>query len=163
MTPQEIVTQLTLNPHPEGGFYKETYRCGTKSCFKGFDGERNVATGIYYLLEKGDFSALHRIKSDETWHFYLGEPLELVEITPEGKLIKTLIGNDLMAGETPQYTVKAGNWFGSRSSGLLSLVGCTVYPGFDFQDFEMGDRLDLVKQFPHLETIIQAFTRSTTF
>ena len=159
MTPQEIVKHLDLLPHPEGGYYKETYRSNIETNFDGFNGKRNVATSIYYLLEKGDFSALHRIKSDETWHFYSGDALELVEITPEGKVIETKIGNRFELNEVPQYTVKAGNWFGSRSSGEYSLVGCTVYPGFDFIDFEMGDREQLLKEFPLLRNNIMELTR----
>lgn len=159
MTPEEIVNHLDLLPHPEGGYYKETYRSRLSGEFDSFDGSRDVATGIYYLLEEGDFSALHRIKSDETWHFYAGDPLELIEITPDGRLIETKIGNDLLNNEKPQYTVEAGNWFGTKSSGKYSLVGCTVYPGFDFKDFEMGDGEELVRLFPHLKTNILAFTR----
>jgi len=159
MRPKQIVENLDLLPHPEGGYYKETYRSTVSAEFDGFSGRRDVATGIYYLLEKGDFSALHRIKSDETWHFYSGDALELFEITPDGKLIETRIGNNLEKGEVPQYTVNAGNWFGSRSGGEYSLVGCTVYPGFDFQDFEMGEREVLLKEFPQIPEVIKLLTR----
>jgi uncharacterized protein len=154
-----IIKFLGLNKHPEGGFYKETYRSASKSNFEDFDGERNLATGIYYLLEENDFSAFHRIKSDETWHFYDGEVLELIEIDKDGELILTLIGNDVKEGDVPQYTVKAGNWFAARSRGAFSFVGCTVYPGFDFQDFEMADRESLINQYPDYEDVISLFTR----
>jgi len=156
---KNIVKNLDLLPHPEGGFYKETYRSEISSDYDGFDGKRNVATGIYYLLSEGDFSAFHRIKSDETWHFYAGEALELVEITPGGKLIKTLIGNQFEKGEQPQYTVNAGNWFASKSSGTYSLVGCTVYPGFDFQDFELAERNSFIQEFPDHIKLIEGLTR----
>ena len=157
--PNRIVSLLNLQKHPEGGFYKEIYRSSLSTDFQGFEGVRNLATGIYYLLEENDFSALHRIKSDETWHFYDGETLEIVEIDTKGELILTLLGNDLLNGEVPQYTVKAGHWFGSRSRGVYSFVGCTVYPGFDFQDFEMAKRSDLLAEYPDYSDIIQLFTR----
>lgn len=155
----QIAKKLDLLPHPEGGFYKETYRSEIETNYKGFDGKRSVATGIYYLLGEGDFSAFHRIKSDETWHFYDGEALELFEITPEGELIKTFIGNQLLKGEKPQYTVKAGHWFASKSSGSFSLVGCTVYPGFDFQDFELAEQASFIEEFPVHKLLIEKLTR----
>lgn len=156
---EKIIKLLGLIKHPEGGFYKETYRSSTETEFEGFEGQRNVATGIYYLLEQDDFSAFHRIKSDETWHFYDGEPLEVIEIDSEGELTLTLIGNDLMMGDIPQYTVKAGNWFCARSRGEFSFVGCTVYPGFDFKDFEMAKRNELLAQYPECSDVINLFTK----
>lgn len=156
---KRIVDFLKLQSHPEGGFYKEIYRSEITSNFVGFEGKRSVATSIYYLLEKGDFSALHRIKSDETWHFYIGETLEIVEISLDGEWKSTKLGIDFVNMEVPQYTVKAGSWFGSRSLGSFSLVGCSVYPGFDFLDFEMANAAKLKEQFPKLEDLIQVFTR----
>lgn len=154
-----IIQKLGLLPHPEGGYYLETYRSDTQIEVAGFEGKRSAATSIYYLLESGDFSAWHRIKSDETWHFYSGDPIKVVEITPQGEHTETLIGNQLAQGQLPQYTVKAGNWFGSRSTGAYSLVGCSVYPGFDFQDFEMADPALLLDQFPGLKPVILDFAR----
>ncbi len=154
-----IIKFLALEKHPEGGYFKEIYRSETKATFNGFNGERNIATGIYYLLEENDFSAMHRIKSDETWHFYDGDSLELIEIDSYGELTLTLIGNDIANGDLPQYTVKAGNWFCSRSRGQFSFVGCTVYPGFDFKDFELGERDKLITQFPDYQDVITLFTR----
>ncbi|MCD6017104.1 MAG: hypothetical protein K0S53_225 [Bacteroidetes bacterium] len=165
MTVDLLVNKLALIPHPEGGYYKETYRSTlniAQQCLpKGFNGERSVATGIYFLIEKGNFSALHKIKSDETWHFYYGDTLEVIEINEEGTLTSTFIGSDLSEGETFQYTVKANNWFGSRvkGEGKMSLVGCTVYPGFDFNDFELAKREDLVQSFPQHSKIITELTR----
>ena len=156
---ETIVKMLSLTKHPEGGFYKEIYRSSTEVEFQEFTGKRNLATGIYYLLEQDDFSAFHRIKSDETWHFYDGEPMEVIEIDTDGGLTLTLIGNDLMMGDVPQYTVKAGNWFCARSRGEFSFVGCTVYPGFDFQDFEMAKRKELLSQYPEYSDVINLFTR----
>ena len=120
-----------------------------------------MATGIYFLIEKGNFSALHKIKSDETWHFYYGDALEVIEIDHDGNLSFTHIGSNLSKGESFQYTVKANTWFGSRVSnnGTFSLVGCTVYPGFDFYDFELANRNDLIKLFPQHQNIITELTR----
>jgi predicted cupin superfamily sugar epimerase len=165
MTVETLVKELDLLPHPEGGYYKETYRSeGTiaQACLSSdFSGERNMATGIYFLIEKENFSALHKIKSDETWHFYYGDALEVIEINEQGDLIITKIGSNILKGETFQYTVKANTWFGSRVSanGNFSLVGCTVYPGFDFNDFELAKRDDLIKLFPKHQTIITELTR----
>jgi predicted cupin superfamily sugar epimerase len=165
MTVDILVKALDLLPHPEGGFYKETYRSPVKlspQCLStDFSGERNIATGIYFLVEKGNFSALHKIKSDETWNFYSGDALEVIEIDEAGNVKTTLIGPDILKGERFQYTVKANTWFGSRVStnGQFSLVGCTVYPGFDFNDFEMAARSVLIKQFPQHEGIISELTR----
>lgn len=165
MTVETLVKELNLLPHPEGGYYKETYRSEgkiTQACLSpDFSGERNIATGIYFLIEKGNFSALHKIKSDETWHFYYGDALEVIEINEQGILTITKIGSNLLKGETFQYTVKANTLFGSRVSGngLFSLVGCTVYPGFDFNDFELANRLELIQLFPQHSQLISELTR----
>ncbi len=165
MTVDTLVKELNLLPHPEGGYYKETYRSEgiiTQTCLTSdFSGDRNMATGIYFLIEKGNFSALHKIKSDETWHFYYGDTLEVIEIDEQGKLTITQIGSNLQEGETFQYTVKANTWFGSRvnSNGNFSLVGCTVYPGFDFNDFELAQQQDLIQLFPQHRQLIIELTR----
>ncbi len=166
MTVHQLIQHLGLLPHPEGGYYRETYRSGmlipASALPAEFGGERNVSTAIYFLIEEGNFSAFHKIKSDETWHFYAGDALEVVEIIESGALITTLVGNRIDEGQTFQYTVKAGNWFGSRvaKGGSYSLVGCTVAPGFDFKDFEMANRLDLLARFPEYNSTILALTRS---
>lgn len=157
-----LVTQLDLKPHPEGGYFKEWYRSPQASLYPQMSGSpRSLCTSIYFLLEEGQFSALHRIKSDEIWHFYAGNPLEIVEITEDGKWQTTLLGNGLSANEQLTHVVKAGRWFGSRPSqgSTFSLVGCTVAPGFDFADFEMPDQSYFLTQFPHLKEQILAFTR----
>lgn len=165
MKAKDYIEHLQLLPHPEGGYYKETYRSdwmiSESIAEKGFTGDRSLVTAIYFLIEKDNFSALHRIKSDEIWHFYAGDPLEVIEISGEGELICTKIGNNILNGEQPQYTVKAGRWFGSRvlKGGAFSLVGCTVAPGFDFRDFEMGDRGKLVSDFQEYWEIIGEMTR----
>lgn len=162
---KEFIHHLDLLPHPEGGYFRETYRSELILPSDGlpseFSGSRNAATAIYFLIEKNNFSALHKIKSDETWHFYAGDPLEVIELNENGELKKTNIGSGLDRGELFQYTVKANTWFGSRvlSGGEFSLVGCTVAPGFDFRDFEMASRESLLDQFPHLEKLILEMTR----
>ena len=152
LTADEIIKKLNLAAHPEGGWYRRTYeseeKVGPPYIDRGQNQNRFLKTGIYYLLSGKQKSLLHRIKSDEMWHFYLGDPLTLVEITPtdasspnEGhQLSQTILGTSLLQGEVPQYTVKKGSWFGGylkKESGFC-LVGCTVSPGFDFDDFEMA-------------------------
>ena len=154
MDAKYYIRTLNLLAHPEGGYYKETYRsAGTLSTNSG---NRNFCTAIYFLLEEGNFSAFHKIKSDELWHFYTGDVLEVIEITKEGKLKITELGPDNF-----QYCVPVGNWFGSRvkKGGKFSLVGCTVAPGFDFVDFEMAEREKLLNEFNQHEKIIKELTR----
>lgn len=156
-TSEELIKNLGLQPHPEGGWFKETYRCASSFDGNGdFPAGRSYATSIYFLITSDSFSALHRIKSDETWHFYEGDPFEIVEITPNGKLISTCIGKG-----NYQYTVPQGHWFGSRvlAGGEWSLVGCTVAPGFDFRDFDLADREALIKDFPDHANVIHQMTR----
>ncbi len=161
MTVEFLVQQYNMLPHPEGGYYKETYRSDAVTYFDELQGKRNNSTGIYFLIEKGNFSAFHKIKSDEMWHFYHGDSLEVIELHQNGELIKTRIGNNLKEGETFQYTVKANTWFASRvfQNGQFSFVGCTVCPGFDFADFELADQKLLSEQFPQHEVIIKELTR----
>ena len=159
-TIQQLIQNLNLIPHPEGGYFAEHYRSPERFSPSGFQGTRSFATSIYFLLEKGQFSALHKIKSDEIWHFYLGDPLEIIEIEPDGNLIKTVLGQNIANGEALSYVVKAGNWFGSRplAGSNFSLVGCTVSPGFDFADFEMPSRSYFMKIFPQHKVMIQEMT-----
>jgi len=154
------VKNLELKPHPEGGYFKETYRSKTSGEFAGFTDKRNLSTGIYFLLEKGNFSAFHRIKSDEMWHFYAGDPLVVHMIDEEGNYNKQLIGPKLEQGQTLQFVVPAGVWFASEviDQGSYSLVGCTVSPGFDFNDFELADK-NFVTKFPVHRTLIQKLVR----
>jgi predicted cupin superfamily sugar epimerase len=139
MTAQEYVNELKMLPHPEGGFYKECFRSNQSIQFPGFEGERSVSTSIYFLLEKGQTSALHRIKSDEIWYFHDGQTLEIIELDEQGNEKITLLGKNLMNGEVLQHVVPAGIWFGARlaPNSEFCLVGCQVSPGFDFRDFEL--------------------------
>jgi len=158
------VSALSLTPHPEGGFFKETYRASdlipVGTFGDRFDGPRNVATGIYYLLESGDFSAFHRIRSDEMWHFYAGGALEL-HILHEGRHDAIRIGREIHRGEVLQYVVPAGAWFAATpvTGVAYSLLGCTVSPGFDFADFEMANSTELAHQFPGFAHLISRFSR----
>lgn len=138
-----LVARLKLAPHPEGGFYRETYRSAETTTTD--RGPRSVCTAIYFLLPKGSKSRLHRIQSDELWHFYGGGPLRIVEIRADKTVVETVLGP-----ENPQARVPAGTWFGSlpEPDSPFSLVGCTVSPGFDFADFEMADRGAMLAEFP---------------
>lgn len=161
LSADDYVRELRLQAHPEGGWYAEVFRSEMKILPHGFSGERAASTAIYFLLEQGQFSALHRIKSDETWHFYDGAALEIIEIDLAGNLISTMLGRNLLQGEQLCYTVKAGHWFGSRPAqdSAFSLVGCTVAPGFDFADFEMPDQAWFLAAFPQHSELVRAMSR----
>lgn len=158
MNADEIISRLGLKPHPEGGFYRESYR--SPGTFESGRGPRAHSTAVYFLLRRGEISRLHRLKSDEVWHFYGGGPLTVAEIAPDGTRRETVLGPDLDAGQTPQHVVPAGSWFGAfPSEGTeFSLVGCTVAPGFDFSDFEMAARAGLTQRFPHAAALIKRLT-----
>lgn len=160
------IEQLQLLPHPEGGYYKENYRSSEsirQSALPArFSGDRPVSTAIYFLLNAGNFSALHRIQSDECWHFYAGDPLLVHMIHPDGKAETVVLGNDPAAGQLFQYVVPAGCWFGSEPApgSAYSLVGCTVAPGFDFADFELATAAQLLAGYPQHEVLIRRMCRS---
>jgi len=158
----KIIEKLGLKPHPEGGFFAETFRSPLQITLP--DGRiRSASTAIHFLLPVGTFSALHRVASDEVWHYYDGEPLELTTITPEGELKTIVLGHDLAANQIPQWVVPAGVWQGARplqsDNAGYTFVGCTVAPGFDFADFEMPDRKKLLQLFPQHTSIICELTR----
>lgn len=161
----DIIARYNMQPHPEGGYYKETYRSAEailQQALPGrFAGDRAFATAIYFLLQQGNFSAFHRIKSDECWHFYAGETLLVYVIDGNGELQVTKLGSHVAAGETFQYVVPAGCWFASvpaEGSGYC-FVGCTVSPGFDFADFELAEREALIAEYPQHEAVIRQLTR----
>ena len=164
-TINNIIKHLELLPHPEGGFYKESYRSeltiGEEVLPEEYQGDRNVSTAIYFLLTSDNFSAFHRIHQDEAWHFYKGSPISLHVITKNGVYENHIIGSELELGQVPQYVVKGGDWFASEVSvkNSYSLAGCTVSPGFDFADFEMAKRADLIKEFPDHKDIISRLSR----
>ncbi len=158
------VEKLQMQSHPEGGYFVETYRSAEKMdknfLPKRFSGDRNFSTGIYFLLESHHFSAFHRIQSDEMWHFYAGDALNIYYIDNQGLMQTIRLGNNPEKSEVFQAIVPAGVWFGSKPAieNSYSLVGCTVAPGFDFADFEMPDRQNLVQQFPQHQATIEMLT-----
>lgn len=165
MTAQQLVQHLQLAPHPEGGFYKEVYRSPGRlaqaALSSSFGGDRNFSTSIYYLLQAGDYSAFHRIKSDEGWHFYTGGTLLIHCLSKQNGYACLRLGSNLTEGEQFQHVVPAGVWFASEPApGTdFALTGCTVSPGFDFRDFEMAKKEELEQQFPEQQTIIYRLCR----
>ena len=164
-TPQQLIQQFNMLPHPEGGYYKETYR-SKESIPENvlpirFSGDRNFSTAIYFLLEQGNFSAFHKIQSDECWHFYAGEALHIYVIHFTGELEIIKLGNNITNNETFQYVVPAGCWFASEPAdgSSFSFVGCTVAPGFDFADFVLAKAEDLIQQFSQHKDLIKKLCR----
>jgi uncharacterized protein len=159
------IRKLQLDPHPEGGYFRQTYKAELQlpkaALPAGFAGSRAASTAIYFLLEREHFSAFHRLRSDEMWHFYVGEPLVVHVIDPEGNYSTILLGSDPEAGHVLQAGVRAGCWFASHVADWKSfaVVGCTVAPGFDFEDFEIGKREELVRRYPEHREVIQRLTR----
>lgn len=163
-TAEIYIKQLELLAHPEGGWYREAYRSDLKIPEQGlpasFGGERNASTAIYYLLEAGQCSHLHRIKSDEIWHFYAGDGLEIDVILQGGKFERIELGPDIAKGQCFQAMVPAGAWFGARpiKGSSFALAGCTVAPGFDFADFQLARRSEMLVAYPQHRDIIEALT-----
>ena len=160
------IEKLRLNPHPEGGYYRETYRSDVvfprQVLPSRFGGARAASTAIYFLIDGENFSALHRLSSDELWHFHAGAPLLVHAINPDGAYWSVRLGNDPDSGEVPQAVVPAGNWFASHVADWKSwaLVGCTVSPGFDFADFEIASRANLIELYPQHRELILRLTRT---
>ncbi len=165
MNANYFISHLQLQPHPEGGFFKETYRSEEKiiaeALPKRFEGERNFSTAIYYLLRQGEHSLFHRIKSEECWHFYAGDKLLIHVIEPKGKYYYIKLGSNIYLEETFQFVVPAMSWFAAEPDveSSFSLVGCTVAPGFDFADFEIADKTNLLNAFPEHREIISRLSR----
>ena len=166
-TAYDWIQLLEMTPHPDGGYYKETYRSTDTIDQVGlsarYDGPRPAGTGIYYLLSEEAVNYLHRLKSDEMWHFYAGDPLLLHLFQPMGEVQQIRLGADPEKGEVFQAVVERDCWFGAslvRSEGY-ALVGCTVAPGFDFADLEMADPETLVDQFPEHTNLILRLTKKS--
>ena len=159
------IETLKLEPHPEGGYFRQTYksdlRIGPES-LPGFKGARPASTAIYFLLEGENFSAFHRLRSDEMWHFYAGSPLLVHVIDPAGAHSVLFLGRSPEVGQVFHGVVRAGCWFASHvwDRKGWALVGCTVAPGFEFEDFEMAKREDLIRDYPQHANIIRKLTRS---
>lgn len=158
----ELIRELELLPHPEGGHYRQIYAAGETipagALPSRFGGDRPFSTSIYYLLVGAERSRLHRIASDELWHFYAGAPLTIVTLDQRGERRDLRLGPDLAAGERYQLAVPAGRWFGAALSepepDAFALVGCTVAPGFDFADFELADAAALRECYPRHAALI---------
>jgi predicted cupin superfamily sugar epimerase len=164
-TSQYWIKKLNLQKHPEGGYFNEVYR-SDEEIKKGhlpsrYSGARNHSTSIYFLLTSDEFSAFHRIKSDETWHFYSGKAVTLHMIDERGNYLSVKLGSNPEKGDVFQFTIPHGRWFAAsvEEPDSYALVGCTVSPGFHFDDFELGKRKNLVKMFPECEEVIKRFTR----
>lgn len=152
-----LAKKLGLERHPEGGYFRQTYRSDTIVNIEGYDGSRNIATAIYYMLAGSEFAAFHRIRSDEIWHHYAGGPITLYAISGDGKLSRIKIGKD----RTLQTVIKAGTWFAASLNSKRSycLLGCTVSPGFDYRDCEFGKRDELLSMYPQHKKIIERYTK----
>jgi uncharacterized protein len=163
-----LIKEYGLKKHREGGYFKESYRSSGSIARKAlpsrYRGDRSFSTAILYLIPAGTISRLHRILSDEIWHFYLGGPLELLQISPDGYAERVILGHEVAAGQKVQHLVPAGYWFGARpmKRSAYSFVGCTVAPGFDFSDFEVADPKALSQSFPALREEILVFGTSKT-
>ena len=161
MTAEEIKTVLRLAPHPkEGGFFRRTYTSDVSVAL--LRGVRPYGTAIYYLLEAGTFSEMHVLASDEIFHFYLGDPVEMLQLHPNGDSSVLTLGPDLPAGQHVQVVVPAGVWQGTRliGDGKVALLGCTVTPGFDFADYRSGTYAELSQNWPAQAQRIRALTRA---
>ena len=167
MTAEDVKNLLGLRPHPrEGGWYVRTYEAaefvGAEAFADGrYRGARRTGTAIYYLLEAETFSEMHRLRSDEVFHFYAGDAVEMLQLLPDGAGRKIVIGNDLRRDERPQVVVGRGVWQGSRlvEGGQWALLGCTVSPGFEFEDYEAGVREGLCAGWPAWAEMIAGLTR----
>jgi len=166
MHAEEVIERLGLTPHPEGGFFRETYRADEAidagALPDRYDGPRAAGTAIYFLLTADAFSAFHRIASDEVFHWYAGDPARLLQIRPDGGLEPRLLGANLLLGELPQAVVPRGTWQALEvvEGGMWSLLGTTVAPGFDFADFEIADQGGLLDAHPDHAEIIHRLTRT---
>jgi predicted cupin superfamily sugar epimerase len=167
MTAEDVKKLLGLQPHPrEGGWYVRTYEANERVSAEMFGdgryrGERTTGTAIYYLLEPGTFSEMHRLKSDEVFHFYAGDAVEMLQLKESGEGAMVVIGNDLLRGQRPQVVVGRGVWQGARlvEGGRWALLGCTVSPGFEFEDYESGVRERLCAEWPEFVGEITTLTR----
>lgn len=160
----QLIELLQLQPHPEGGYFRETYRSeelieGLPKRYRGKS--RNMGTSIYFLLKGHQFSAFHRLLTDEIWHFYEGSSLQLYIIDGKGHLSTPVLGKDLLIGEHHHLVVPHNCWFCAKPLDPegYSLVGCTMAPGFDFSDFQLADRKELLEAYPQHASIIKSFTQ----
>lgn len=166
MTAEQIIELFGMKPLPhEGGYCVETYRCGeiiTQTALPvRYAGERSLSTAILYLITPDEFSALHRIKTDEIFHFYLGDSATMLQLHPDGSGEVITLGQDILSGQRVQVTVPKNTWQGCRvnEGGKFALMGCTAAPGFEFEDFELGKRQELLSRYPNQRDLILRLTR----
>lgn len=163
-TAEEWISSLGLTRHPEGGYFKEIYRSDeslSKNSLPGrYQGARRFATSIYFLLKSGECSKLHRLKSDEIWYFHAGASVTIYMISADGNLSFKVLGCNAEQGENLQVVIPRGSWFGAEvnQKNSYGLMGCMVAPGFEFEDFELAKREELLKQFPQYEELIRRLT-----
>ena len=161
MDAETIIRQLGLQPHPEGGFYRETYRSGETIAAAAlpprYGKDRSFSTAIYYLLTPDSFSSLHRLQSDELFHFHLGDPVTMLQLHEDGRGETITLGQDILAGQQLQVVVPRGVWQGMflNDGGRFALLSTTVSPGFDFADFEVGTRDALIRRYPSCTAMIE--------
>lgn len=166
VTAEELIEKLGLKPHKEGGWFAEVYRAPEKLAAKalppGYPGARSLSTAIHYLITPKSFSRLHRLRSDEIFHFYLGDPVEFLLLSPEGKGKTAIVGPDIASGQRPLLVVPRGTWQGARlvKGGKFALLGTTMAPGFEYDDYEQARRSKLVEAFPAFEKIIGELSSS---
>ena len=165
LSAESIIELFGMAPlEVEGGYYTETYRAGEEIAKDGlpgrYDGGRDFSTAILYLLPAGQCSRFHQVLSDEIFHFYLGDPVEMIQLLDDGTCKKITLGSDITAGEMVQVVVPAGTWQGAyvQEGGEFALMGCTVAPGFEFEDFEIGDREKLLAEYPGASEVIERLT-----
>jgi hypothetical protein len=159
VTAETLIDSFDLKRHPEGGHYRRTYE-SSEILQSGGSAESPIRIGsaILYLLRAGEVSKLHRIRSDEMWHFYCGSPLNLHEFTSDNNYRSILLGNKLDSEQVPQYIIKSGNWFGATVEKDFALVGCTLWPEFRFEDFELAEREPMMERFPSKRELIDRLT-----
>ncbi len=162
---EELIRRFDLKPHPEGGYFRETYRSEGRIpegiLPQNYSGERNFSTSIYFLLTSDMFSAFHKINQDEIWHFYAGAPLRIHCISEEGQYEAYDMGTDFDSNLVPQAVIPGGSWFAAETllPNSYSFVGCTVAPGFDFDDFVLPTQKELLYKFPDHQLLIKRLTR----
>lgn len=159
MDARELIAALGLAPHPEGGFYREVFRDAGGVVHPTKRERRSCVTCIYFLLERGSFSAFHRVAQTEIWHHLEGGPLELVTLGSDGRSATVVLGKDVGAGEAPVFAVPPHVWQAAAPKGDFTLASCTVAPGFEFADFEMPARAELLRSFPSQTDLVTRFTR----
>jgi predicted cupin superfamily sugar epimerase len=165
LTAEQIRELLQMRPHPiEGGYFAETYRGSPvipQNLLPGYPGDRAISTAIYYLLTPDTFSAMHRVHGDEMFHFYLGDAVEMLQLKADGSGEEIVLGQDIAAGMRLQHTVPGGVWQGSRlrAGGKYALLGTTMAPGFEYEDYETGERQDLIARFAAYSQTIMSLTR----